>query len=385
MAKSATFVLLVISTWAQSIGALQARRSPQEADTAPYPHVENVAAPPYPLAVVEQTGARIRVGQSVRVFAGGASNVAWNTWVDQFSLLMHQLGYDVNKSSGPHQKGLETAPEQSPVCDDHSSILAHPTPRITCIGWASWGFSYENKSDCVNGWRTIAGFNVSCQNAWACNPDWEGPCGAMVPLSKLAAAAADADVALLSTWINDVKQEYGNNNACFSPPTVAPIDAVQIAVVDLRKQIQAIHALNPHTTVAVLAIYPERGGDGPNMTLPLWDTWATQQSFNKALQKGLDYEPNTVWINYSFPFGVEMFQTMASGHPNCRGDKVLAKAAIDALFRAKVIERGLAFGANSTCLARHDCAELSTSCCQTAAQCWVSSTGACVPYSPGKQ
>jgi len=319
----------------------------------------------------------------IRFYTIGSSNVVWETWPDQLHAMLNRLGYRVAGDHG--QEGeLEVAamkqPKNVPICDD-AYLYAHlTTPRVGRVGWSSWGFAYESKDDCgEDGFRRIAGHNVSCTNSWACDHAGQTP-QTLVRPSQVAKEAQSSQVVLLSNWINDSRQHFAQNK-CFGGENIDTVATTNITAESLRRLIRAIHARNPNAKVLVMARYPGAAGVFVNA-----GDEARISAINAEVERMLTAtEPNTIFVNYAFPRGPEMFQTKNFGHPNCRGDKVMATAVVEALFRHKIISKAFALGDPELCLGSGDCASLGASCCQRSALCHVATNFSCVPYGPGKQ
>lgn len=103
------------------------------------------------------------------------------------------------------------------------------------------------------------------------------------------------------------------------------------------------------------------------------------------MRQAIQGEPNTFFVDFSFPLKLPMFQTLSLFHPNCRGDKVMATAVLETLFQRKLLSRGLALGTPEACLGASQCSSLEAPCCQRAAQCYLASNSSCMPYGPGQQ
>jgi len=330
---------------------------------------------------VQQEGAAIPVGGDVRLYAVGSSNAPWNTWLDQLHMELDNLGFNTPIIDAKHPDTL-FHPTSVPVCDDAAGFEELRTPRIGKIGWASWGFAFENQDDCnAEGFRRILSHNVSCTNGWACNPQWTGVGQQFIRPSDIAEDAQHSHVTVFSNWMNDSKQRHARN-VCYNDEAIPPVGTTEITLFNLKKVIHAIHAKNPDVVVAVMALYPDSyksTGIIVERTLPM------VADINAAMEAGLRDEPNVVWVNYTYPTNEVMFQTFHTGHPNCRGDKVLAQSIIDSLYRNKVLARGFALSDDPTCLPSTTCEGLSVSCCQRAALCRVGEAGTCVDYSAGEQ
>ncbi|CAE8659283.1 unnamed protein product [Polarella glacialis] len=341
-----------------------------------------------PLGFVDQEGASIQVGGQVRLFAVGSSNTPWQTWPEQLNLMLRRMGYMTPVIAVKHPDSRMQA-TNAPVCDDNGELSLLETPRIGKVGWSSWGFAFESKDDCGNskgvwdplGFRSILGHRVSCTNAWACNPGW--CCGvggqSFIRPSDIAEDAQHSQVTVLSNWINDNKQRHAQN-VCFDGEAIDPVASTAITVHNLKLIIDAIHQRNAAVVVAVMALYPDASGP-----LLVEGTLQLVADINNAVKLGLDGMPNTIFVNYTFPVGERVFQTLHPGHANCRGDKLLAAAIIDSLYREKVLARGLALADPTTCLARADCEALAPECCQHSALCKMDGQGHCLSYGEGAQ
>jgi len=359
-----------IGVKASSNGFVCLRRATTTAATA--------AVPP---KFVEQEGAQIPVSGEIKLYVVGSSNAPWQTWPDQLHLKLQRLGHSMPVIQAAHPDA-RSHPVSVPICDDNDDFKDLETPRIGKVGWSSWGFSYESKNDCNDaGFRDILGHQVSCTNAWACNPNW--CCGvggqSYVKPSDIAIDASQSQVTVLSNWINDSKQRYAHN-VCYNGEAISAVNTTAITVDSLKKVIRAIHALNSNVIIAVLAMYPEASG-----RYVVESTLQSQAAINQAVRAGLAAEPNTIFVDYTFPVGENVFQELHPGHANCRGDKVLASAVVEALFNEKVISRGLALGDSETCLGASDCSSLTQACCQRSALCRLTTNEVCVDYAPGVQ
>jgi len=296
--------------------------------------------------------------------------------------MLLRLGYAVNM---PHLDvpGALVQPSKSPVCTDADSYSSLRTPRLGMVGWSSWGFAYESKADCdAEGFRQIAGYPVSCTNAWACNPKWQGRFPSL-NVTQLALGVRDAHFVVLSNWINDAKAalQSGPREVCYRGADIDALGSTDITAANLKRLIRAIHAQNPDTIAVVLARY----ADTRQIVYPNERTLPRVRAINEAVREKIRGEPNTVWADFSFPLDQNMFQTLSKVHPNCRGDKVMATSIVDALFKHKVLSRGLALGNADECLGKSTCDSLSVDCCQRSALCYVAEDGHCAAYGPGVQ
>mmetsp|Transcript_23596 Transcript_23596/g.58816 ORF Transcript_23596/g.58816 Transcript_23596/m.58816 type:complete len:456 (-) Transcript_23596:319-1686(-) len=352
-----------------------------ECTLEPAPSPSTPSPAPLPPGTIEQFGALVPTGGELRFYAVGSSNAAWQTWPDQLHAMLKQLDYDVDLPP-LDVPGEIVKPSKAPVCADAETYTHLQTPRLGMVGWSSWGFAYEDTEDCdAAGFREIAGYNVSCTNAWACNPQWTGRVP-LVPISKLAAGVRHAHFVVLANWINDGKAAQASSArlACYQGVEITPMDTVAITEINLKRVIRAIHAENPNIVVLVLARYP----DTRQVIYPNERTLPEVIALNEAVKEKVQDEPNTFFVDLDFPQGENMFQTLSKVHPNCRGDKMMATSVVDALFKHKVLSRGLELSDDS-CLASSNCSSLSLACCQRSTLCYVANDGACASYGPGLQ
>eukprot|EP00429_Kryptoperidinium_foliaceum_P051789 CAMPEP_0176104970 /NCGR_PEP_ID=MMETSP0120_2-20121206/52674_1 /TAXON_ID=160619 /ORGANISM="Kryptoperidinium foliaceum, Strain CCMP 1326" /LENGTH=441 /DNA_ID=CAMNT_0017439081 /DNA_START=51 /DNA_END=1376 /DNA_ORIENTATION=+ len=358
------------------------------------PHRENHPVAPHYLdgryAIVEQDGARIPAGGELSIYFVGGSNVAWQTWPDQLHGYLQRLEYTVAPQNYTHQD-IAFKTEEAPICDDETEYSSLATPRIARPGWGSWGFAYDSMDDCVDAplfgettgvypFRKIAGRDVSCLNGWACEPKKE-QAHQMVRVSDIAEDAGMADVVMLSTWVNDFKQQYCKYK-CYNGTYLEQSEIAPITIANIRRVIQAIHVVNPNTFVVVMALYSDA-----KKSLVVEDTLDEIAAINTLVEAGVAQEPNTAFVDFALAPGQDMFQITPAGHPNCRGDRLMATQVINKLFERRVLGRALSLptGKNATeCLNAASCRDIDDKvCCQAAASCRVDPAGACVDYSAG--
>uniref|UniRef100_A0A6U6Q5C5 SGNH hydrolase-type esterase domain-containing protein n=1 Tax=Zooxanthella nutricula TaxID=1333877 RepID=A0A6U6Q5C5_9DINO len=312
----------------------------------------------------------------------GSAPPAWQTWPDQLHAELLKLGYDVDLPSTAIPGEL-TRPAKCPVCADAGAYASLSTPRLGMVGWSSWGFSFDSTADCgADGYREIAGLQVSCTNGWACNPEWTGSVP-LVPVSTLAEGVRGSDVVILANWINDYKawQSPDARRECYGGVDIGAAGTVSVTAADLQRQIRAIHAESPDTVILVLARYP----DLKQVIYVNERTLPEVIALNNAVKAKVEMEKNTYFVNITFPLGEAIFQTLSLVHPNCRGDRVMVTDIVEAMYDHKILSRGLALGSIDNCLARSDCESLNLPCCQRSAMCFVDSAGACARYGRGKQ
>merc|ERR1712039_895226 len=141
----------------------------------------------------------------------------------------------------------------------------------------------------------------------------------------------------VSCWINDSKEFITNNN-CYNGSNISRVETTAISIDSLRRIINGIHQRNSNVWVVILGLYPD---EGLKHTVDK-ATLGIIEQINKRVQSAFANEPRTTFAWSTFPTGVTLFQTLHPGHPNCRGGKILANAAVTALYDAKVIQVGLA-------------------------------------------
>jgi len=342
--------------------------------------------------IVEQEGARISPGGELSIYFVGGSNVAWQTWPDQLHGYLQRLQYKVAGADYAHQD-FTFKTEVAPICDDEAEYSFLDTFRIARPGWGSWGFAYDSMADCVDAplfgeetsgaypFRKIAGRDVSCLNGWACKPEVD-VARQIVRVSDIAADAGKADVVMLSTWVNDFKQQFCKYR-CYNGTILERSEIVPITIANIRRVIQAIHAVSPDSFILVMALHAD-----VNKTLVREDTLDEIAAVNALVEEGVTQEPNTAFVNFAAAPGQDMFQISPAGHPNCRVDRLMAVHILRTLFEHRVLGRALALPTGklaAECLNAASCSDIDDkACCQAAAICRIDPAGACVDYSPGK-
>merc|ERR1712187_506956 len=148
----------------------------------------------------------------------------------------------------------------------------------------------------------------------------------------------------------------------------------------LRRIIQAIHSRKPEVIIVVMGTYPEAKGQETDST-----AIGIVAEVNQAVRNGLKNETNVYFADYTFPSKTDVYQTLHCNHPNCRGDKVIATAAVETLFREKILATGLDLADAAECLAAEECDALSASCCLRSAFCRLAPNNSCIRLGPGKQ
>eukprot|EP00928_Gymnodinium_smaydae_P054491 TRINITY_DN38247_c0_g1_i1.p1 TRINITY_DN38247_c0_g1~~TRINITY_DN38247_c0_g1_i1.p1 ORF type:complete len:401 (-),score=81.20 TRINITY_DN38247_c0_g1_i1:150-1352(-) len=340
------------------------------------------------------------VGTEMNIYVIGSSNAVWQTWPDQLHLMLHRLGYtstprewneELKTLKHPcwGEKRKQCGDSSAPICDDHDDFSKLETPRLGNVGWSSWGYAYENTDDCDDKmFREVEGHRISCVNAWNCKTEYSTEIP-LAPLSKVVEEASKSQLVLMANWMNDAKQRYTTpKNVCYDEEDLDPTATTEISDYMIKKVIRAIHEKNPDVIVGVMAAYPEKD-DTANEALPRVSTLGLIGTLNEHMRKGLEAEPNTIFVDYHFPNDQEVLQTLNSGHPNCRGDKAMATAVVDTLFKKGFIVRGLPEVESlkaAECEAAPSCDGLGSGCCIRNPQCHVGEDGSsCIGYGPGRQ
>jgi len=344
------------------------------------PHVPKV--PVRPQVPKVRLEAPVQPGQDLRFYVVGSSNAAWQNWVDQVHSSLGRLGYNLDL---PHTDipGETDAPtKRTPKCQDSATYESLRTPRLALQGWSSWGFAYESEDDCnAEGFRTIAGWNVSCTNGWACTEKYRGDVPYLPP-STIAKGVRGAHVVVLANFVNDGKTAMYCPGACFGSGVVPDlVDTTEISAETLKHTIRAIHAEDPEVVVLVLARYP----DAKQVVFVNDRNLEQVNAINAAVREHVEKEPNTHFVDVIFPMGINVFQTLNRGHANCRGDKILTNSVIEAMYKRGVISVGANMSGDDSCLIHADCESLDHACCQRSALCYMNPEGGCAAYGPGLQ
>jgi len=186
---------------------------------------------------------------------------------------------------------------------------------------------------------------------------------------------------MLSTWLNDFKQQYCKykryNGTLLEHAEIAPI-----TISNIRRVIQAIHSVNPDAFVVVMALYSDA-----KKSLVVEETLDAIAAINTMVEAGVTQEPNVAFVNFALAPGQDMFQVTPPGHPNCRGDRIMATQVMHKLFEHGVLGRALALPTGdkvTECLNVASCGDIvDKACCQAAAICRLDPDGACVEYGAG--
>jgi len=187
---------------------------------------------------------------------------------------------------------------------------------------------------------------------------------------------------MLSTWLNDFKQQYCKYK-CYNGTFLDHAEIAPITIANIRRVIQAIHVVNPNAFVVVMALYPDA-----KRSLVVEDTLDDIAAINTLVEAGVTQEPNTAFVNFALAFGRDMFQVTPPGHPNCRGDRLMATQVIHELFEHGILGRALALPTGdkaNECLNAASCSDIvDKACCQAAAICRVDPDGTCIDYGVGE-
>mmetsp|Transcript_9738 Transcript_9738/g.27330 ORF Transcript_9738/g.27330 Transcript_9738/m.27330 type:complete len:912 (-) Transcript_9738:209-2944(-) len=319
---------------------------------------------------LSQGGAPLNPGDNVWIYSVGSSNVVWMTWLDQLHLYLQRLGFRlpiVAAKTSPRYYATSV-----PMCDDTKHFEFLKTARFGRIGWSSWDFAYEGWDDCKDGVRQVLNYTIKCQHGPGCHYS-------KLPLrvSWIAKDASKSNITLLATWFNDYEQHWSNFK-CFGGKKLSHFEISQVTIINLKRTVRAIHALNPNVWVLVMAKYSELYH---HVNAP----W--MREVNTIVKNSIEQEPRTLFVDFEIPDETvaEMFQTAHKGHPNCRGSKIMAQAAMQKLYDARVIGKTINIQApTQERQANRNCQTLNVSACHTSALCWVDlNSKQCMPYSAG--
>lgn len=264
----------------------------------------NGAARPVRRGVSNETTELVEVAKSVKgerlkLMVVGTSNVAWGTWTDQLALDLTRAGFVLDTSGG-------TTSAMSKRCSDASELVV-PTLRYARPGWYSWGFAFDGCDASVE----LAGVRVLCGDGWKCRRD-----ESKSRLGPSSFKVDGVDVILLSLWQNDVWSRAACYNSSI-PYEVLTVNAIGKLVHDLS-------SVNPRLRFVVMARYPYANGKRVS-------THCRRE--NAYVRLGLAPLRNVVFADYDFPDDEDFYFSDVSGHPNCRGGRVMARAALDAIMR----------------------------------------------------
>merc|ERR1712232_220704 len=164
-----------------------------------------------------------------------------------------------------------------------------------------------------DGFRDISGHRVKCQHGPGCRYAREP-----LNVSSLAKDASKSNVTLIATWFNDYEQYWGHFK-CFDRVKLEQLEIAPISISNLQKLVKAIHKVNPNVWVLIMAKYPQTYHH-------ISEPWLLK--VNALVKEALEKEPRTLFVDYYMPNDDEgtFYQTAHSGHPNCRGSKLMAHA-----------------------------------------------------------
>jgi len=323
-----------------------------------------------PSEYMQQEHAEIGVGEDIRIYAVGSSSLLWMTWLDQLHLVLRRLGYRLPVV--PSKIGARLYTLQAPTCDDSQYFEYLRTTRYAKIGWSSWDFGFEGWEGCKNGWQSVNGIKVKCQHGAGC-AFGKDP----VYYSQIAEDASGSNITLLATWYND-DQQWSTHFKCFNGIKMGSLKIAPLSISMLLKMIRAIHEKNPRTLIMVMGKYPQTYR---HVTYPFLKT------YNNMVKEAVEKEPRTLFVDFYMPNADEgsFYQIAHSGHPNCRGSKLLAHSVMDRLFKAKILSRSIRLGERSkNRILNPNCSHADLVECQTSALCWVDpQDNQCKTYHPG--
>jgi len=327
-----------------------------------------------PDSYVEQHGAGIEVGGDIKLYAVGSSNLVWMNWIDQLHLYLQRLGYRLPLV--PTKAILSrSTPRSVPTCDDSAYFAKLRTARLGMVGWNSWDFAYDDFFDCdKHSFRKIGGHNVKCSVGPGCKGG-----KFLINASNIAEDAAKSHVTLISTWYNDHKA-FLTKYACFDGEKLDYENTSEVTIPTIIRMVKEIHSKNPKVWILVMGLYP------PTLNYKVVDeevVWI--QQLNDKVREAVEKQPRTYFVDFEMPgHGLEMYDRVHYGHPNCRGAKVMVYATLKRLFETKVLARSIRIVNPKENLANEDCEHLEGAACGTSALCWVDPAfGKCRPYSAG--
>lgn len=289
--------------------------------------------------------------RGLKLLAVGTSNILCSTWVDQLARELKVLGYDTDD-------GVGDVSEVSARCDDAQELVVR-TRRLGRPGWYSWGFAFD---DCP-GFVTLSGIPTKCGDGWRCARD---EASLRVGPTNISSLAQGVDVILLSVWQNDAWARH----ACFN----STVHYEVLTVAAIRKLVEDVGRLNPRAFFLVMARYPY--AFGARVASSSWQE-------NSYVRLGLAALRNVIFVDFDFPINIDFYFQDISGHPNCRGGRLMALSALKALADAGLVSTHVPRGAPLDALYLHSNCSLPVELCRWSPVCFVAK-GKCLPYSPGK-
>jgi len=199
--------------------------------------------------------------------------------------------------------------------------------------------------------------------------------------ADIARDAGKSNVTVVSTWFNDHKA-YLTKWACFDGEKLSHEKTAEVTIPSLMRLVKAIHAENPDVWILVIGIYP------PTMQYKVVESdvpWI--KVLNAKVKKAVEQEPKTLFVDYDMPgHGLEVYDRVHYGHPNCRGAKVMVSATLKRLYEAKVLGRNPRWHDSKESLVNPNCSSLEVSACTTSMMCWVDPfDGVCKTYHTGRK
>jgi len=267
------------------------------------------------------------------------------------------------------------SPRSCDVCDDTAYFAQLRTSRLGMVGWNSWDFAYDNFSGCDSaGFRKVGSHQVKCSVGPGCIGG-----ESLIRATDIAQDAAASNITIVSTWYNDHKA-FLTKWACFKGEKLNQEETAEVTIPSLIRLIRAIHAQNPNVWILVMGLYP------PTLHYKVVESelpWTRR--LNNRVKEAIEHEPKTLFVSYVMPDGgLEMYDRVHYGHPNCRGAKVMVFAALQRLYEARVLGRGLKLVDPKRNFVNPNCSNLEGAACTTSVMCWVDPfDGVCKTYSVG--
>jgi len=220
----------------------------------------------------------------------------------------------------------------------------------------------------------IEGHRIKCQHGAGCAFSREP-----VFASNIAEDAARSNITLIATWFND-DQQWSSKYKCFNGQKHSQHQLGTVTINCLLRTVRSIHAKNPSTWVVIMGKYPQTFHHITYKYLSL---------LNARIRSVVETEPRTLFVDYYMPNQDEgdFFQEAHSGHPNCRGSRIMAHAVLKRLYEERVLSRGLRITSlDKKRLLNASCDTMNAGECHSSGLCWVDPTDRkCKMYSPGSK
>merc|ERR1712217_316445 len=296
------------------------------------------------------------------------------SWIDQLHMYLKRLGYKVPLVPTQTIISMDTS-RSVPTCDDSAYYSHLKTARLGMVGWNSWDFSFSNWDDCdPEDFHMIGGHRVKCEIGPGC-------IGGRPPVTatNIATDAAKSNVALISTWYNDHKA-FRQFFKCFDGEELVKENTTQVSIPTLIALTREIHRINPNTWVLIMGSYPST----ENFRVVDADLNWTRR-MNMMVKEELEKEPRTLFVDYELPGGgLEMYDRLHWGHPNCRGAKHMVQAVLRRLYSGGVLARSIKLVDPEHNVANPFCLNLEGAACSTSTLCWLDPADQqCKAYSVG--